>query len=314
MEQRLVEELRAIAGEDSVRQMEPMSRHTTFRVGGPADVLVLSQRNTLPDVLRLCRQHDVPYYVVGNGSNLLVGDGGIRGVVIKIAKAMEELRLSEEGGRYELVAGAGTLLSKAANFAAANSLCGMEFAAGIPGSVGGAIVMNAGAYGGEIADILSHVTVLTPDGKEREIAAEELALGYRTSCIAARGYIVLEAVFHLALGDPEEIRKRMGEIREQRTAKQPLEYPSAGSTFKRPEGYFAGKLIQDAGLRGYRVGGAQVSEKHCGFVINCGGASAADIRKLISEVTDKVWEQSGVRLEPEVKMAGEFEDTLGGMG
>ena len=276
MEQRLVGELRAVAGEDSVRQMEPMSRHTTFRVGGPADVLVLSRRDTLPEVLRLCRQHDVPYYVVGNGSNLLVGDGGIRGVVIKIAKAMEELRLPEENSRCELVAGAGTLLSKAANFAAANGLCGMEFAAGIPGSVGGAIVMNAGAYGGEIADILSRVTVLTKDGEERELAAEELALGYRTSCIAECGYIVLEAVFHLAPGDPEEIRKRMGEIREQRIAKQPLEYPSAGSTFKRPEGYFAGKLI--------------------------------------SEVTDKVWEKSGVRLEPEVKMTGEFEDTLGGMG
>ncbi len=302
MNQKFIEELQEIVGKENMRQMEPMSKHTTFRVGGPADVMVWPKGDMLSQVIRLCTQHKEPYYIVGNGSNLLVGDGGIRGVVIGMGKGQDMLYVEEN----QVVAGAGTLLSKVANLAAEHGLSGMEFAAGIPGTIGGAVVMNAGAYGGEMKDIIERVTVLEPNGEERTLSAEELELGYRRSCIIERGYIVTQVVLKLVPGDKSEILDYMKELREQRTAKQPLEYPSAGSTFKRPEGYFAGKLIQDAGLRGYRVGGAQVSEKHCGFVVNCGGATATDIRKLIGDVQIEVEKQFQVRLEPEVKMVGEF--------
>lgn len=302
MDQKFIEELQGIAGEENVRQKEPMSKHTTFRVGGPADVMVSPKGEALSQVIRLCTQHKVPYYIVGNGSNLLVGDGGIRGVVIEMGKGQDTLYIEEN----RVVAGAGTLLSKTANLAAEHGLCGMEFAAGIPGTLGGAVVMNAGAYGGEMKDIIECVTVLDVNGGELTLTAEELELGYRRSCIIERGYIVTRVVLKLTPGDKVTILNYMKELREQRTTKQPLEYPSAGSTFKRPEGYFAGKLIQDAGLRGYRVGGAQVSEKHCGFVINLGQATAADIRKLIYDVQAEVEKQFQVRLVPEVKMVGEF--------
>lgn len=302
MDQKFIEELQGIAGEENVRQMEPMSKHTTFRVGGPADVMVSPKGEALSQVIRLCTQHKVPYYIVGNGSNLLVGDGGIRGVVIEMGKGQDTLYIEEN----RVVAGAGTLLSKTANLAAEHGLSGMEFAAGIPGTLGGAVVMNAGAYGGEMKDIIECVTVLDVNGEELTLTVEELELGYRRSCITERGYIVTRVVLKLTPGDKVTILNYMKELREQRTTKQPLEYPSAGSTFKRPEGYFAGKLIQDAGLRGYRVGGAQVSEKHCGFVINLGQATAADIRKLIYDVQAEVEKQFQVRLAPEVKMVGEF--------
>lgn len=300
MNQRFIEELEKIAG-PALRQ-EPMSRHTTFRVGGPADMLIHVKREQLAPVLRLCREYGEPYCVIGNGSNLLVGDAGIRGLVIETVTKENDARI--EGER--IIAGAGMLLSKTANLALAGGLSGMEFAAGIPGTLGGAVVMNAGAYGGEMKDIIESAVVIDGFGEEKELSAEELALGYRSSCIPQNGYLVKEATLRLTQGEPADIRARMEELRIQRAAKQPLEYPSAGSTFKRPEGYFAGKLIMDAGFRGYRVGGAQVSEKHCGFVVNTGGATAEDIRRLIRDVSDGVYRKFGVVLEPEIKMTGEF--------
>lgn len=285
-----------------IRTEEPMSKHTTFRIGGSAEVFAAPDARELPRLLAMANGADVPVTVIGNGSNLLVGDRGIRGLVIEIGERMSEVRI--EG--TTLVAGAGALLSKAAQAAAAAGLGGLEFAAGIPGSVGGAVVMNAGAYGGEMKDVLQSVKVLTEEGELLSLAAAELELGYRHSCVPERKYIVVEATMELSAKPEEEIRACMAELRAKRVEKQPLEYPSAGSTFKRPEGYFAGKLIMDAGLRGYTVGGAQVSEKHCGFVINKGGATAADVRQLMQDVHDRVKEQFDVELEPEVKMIGSF--------
>lgn len=300
MDRQFLEELEKIAG--PVLRQEPMSGHTTFRVGGPADMLVRPRTEQLAPVIRLCQRYGESYCVIGNGSNLLVGDGGIRGLVIETLARDEDAAV--RGERIE--AGAGMLLSRTAQTALAHGLCGMEFAAGIPGTVGGAVVMNAGAYGGEMKDIIESAVVIDRDGNERELSAGELELDYRSSCILRNGYLVKQVVLHLTPGEPAAIRARMEELRIQRTSKQPLEYPSAGSTFKRPQGYFAGKLIMDAGMRGYRVGGAQVSEKHCGFVVNTGGATAEDIRKLIRDVSGEVQRQFGVALEPEVKMIGEF--------
>lgn len=302
MKEEFLKHLQRILREDQRALEENMSSHVTFRTGGPAEYYVRPNRQQIQPVLELCRRFDVPWMVIGNGSNLLVGDRGIRGLVMEIGRMMD--RISIDG---ELVtAEAGALLSSAARYAAKESLTGMEFASGIPGTVGGAVVMNAGAYGGEIKQILKSVTVLTEDGQERELGAEELDLGYRHSCILERRLIVLEAKLQLSKGNPEEISDRMEELKNRRVEKQPLEYPSAGSTFKRPEGYFAGKLIQDTGLRGYQVGGAQVSEKHCGFVINKEKAVSKDIRQLITDVQDRVEAQFGVRLEPEVKFIGDF--------
>lgn len=302
MNQKLVEELQQIVGADGIAVAEPMSRHTTFGVGGPADVMVWPDEEQLAPVLRLCRRWQEPFYIVGNGSNLLAGDGGVHGVVIGMRRGLKTVRADGE----ILTAQAGALLSQAAQLAAEHSLTGLEFAAGIPGTVGGAVVMNAGAYGGEMKHVIESVTVLDADGAARTLACGELELGYRHSCIPERGYIVVSVRLRLQAGERSAICARMEELRRQRQEKQPLEYPSAGSTFKRPEGYFAGKLIMDAGLRGYRVGGAQVAEKHCGFVINRGGATAQDICRLMQDVQTKVEEQSGVRLEPEVKLIGEF--------
>lgn len=302
MDRKFMEELQQIVGAENLSRMEPMSSHTTFRVGGPADVMVWPKREQLAEVIRLCREREEAFYIIGNGSNLLVGDGGIRGVVIKMRRGMDDIRVEGD----EIVAEAGALLTQTANAAAEHGLSGMEFAAGIPGTIGGAVVMNAGAYGGEMKDILKEVTVLDCQGNEKALGVEELELGYRKSCIPGNGYIVVRAVLKLVSGDKAAIRDKMKELSEQRMLKQPLEYPSAGSTFKRPEGYFAGKLIMDAGLRGYRVGSAQIAEKHCGFVINRGGATAADIRKLMQDVREEVEKQFHVTLEPEVKMIGEF--------
>lgn len=285
-----------------IRTEEPMSKHTTFRIGGAAEVFAAPDARELPQLLAMAKGADVPVTVIGNGSNLLVGDRGIAGLVIEIGERMSEVRIEDT----ILVAGAGALLSKAAQTAAAAGLGGLEFAAGIPGSVGGAVVMNAGAYGGEMKDVLQSVKVLTEEGELLILTTEELELGYRHSCVPERKYIVVEATMELSAKPEEEIRACMAELRAKRAEKQPLEYPSAGSTFKRPEGYFAGKLIMDAGLRGYTVGGAQVSEKHCGFVINKGGATAADVRQLMQDVHDRVKEQFDVELEPEVKMIGSF--------
>lgn len=282
---------------------EPMSRHTTFRTGGPADIYIEpSGVEELKQVLDICREENVAYTIIGNGSNLLVGDGGYRGVLISFGKPFAQVTI--EGAQVRT--GAGALLSAVAKQVLNASLTGFEFAAGIPGTIGGAVVMNAGAYGGELCQVLREATVLTPEGEVKTLPAEELELGYRTSCIQKNGYIVLEAVLQLQPGNADDIRAVMDALASKRREKQPLEYPSAGSTFKRPEGHFAGRLIQDAGLRGFRVGGAQVSEKHCGFVINRDHATSADILSLCRQVQEKVKAQSGVELELEVKLLGEF--------
>ncbi|PWJ47526.1 UDP-N-acetylmuramate dehydrogenase [Faecalicatena contorta] len=299
----LYEELCDLLGEDKVLIDEPMSRHTTFRVGGPADYFVIPEGpEEIKEVITLLKREDIPYYILGNGSNLLVGDKGYRGVIIQMYKNLN--RIDTKGN--QIYAQAGALLSKIAAEAQAQSLTGFEFASGIPGTMGGAVMMNAGAYGGEMSHVLVNATILTQEGVIKTLTLDELELGYRTSIIARNGYVVLEAVISLEPGNPEEIHARMEELKEKRVTKQPLEYASAGSTFKRPEGYFAGKLIEDAGLRGFRVGNAQVSAKHCGFVINRGGATAAEIVALMDYVADKVEAVSGVRLKPEVKRIGEF--------
>ena len=270
----LYSSLCTITKEENILRDEPMCRHTTFRVGGPADYFVTPQSvEEIRGILAVCRKENVPYYIVGNGSNLLVGDGGFRGVVLQIFKKMNDVRV--EGER--VTAQAGVLLSKVASAAYNASLTGLEFAAGIPGTLGGAVRMNAGAYGGEMKQVLESAVVLTQEGELR-----------------------------LKKGDQAAIREVMDDLKQRRVTKQPLEFGSAGSTFKRPEGYFAGKLIEDAGLRGFRIGDAQVSEKHCGFVINRGNATAAQVCELMQEVVKKVKETSGVTLEPEVKRIGEF--------
>ncbi len=296
-------QLRNTVNQTSIYKDEPMKQHTTFRVGGKADFFVVPKSiEEVQRVVTLCKQMQVPYYVIGNGSNLLVSDKGYRGVIIQIYKELGDIEVQGEYIRAQ----AGALLSKIGSMALASSLTGFEFAAGIPGCLGGAVTMNAGAYGGEMKDILETVTVLTAEGEIVALQNEELELGYRTSVVAKKGYVVLEAVFKLQKGNAEEIKAYMDELRFKRTSKQPLEYPSAGSTFKRPEGYFAGKLIEDAGLRGFSVGGAQVSEKHCGFVINRGEATATDIWELMNQVREIVLEKFGVVLEPEVKRLGDF--------
>lgn len=302
MNDQFLTELQNVMGGSGIFMEEPMKKHTTFRVGGPADVLVQPDETALAAILALCRRYHVSYSFIGNGSNLLVGDKGIRGVVIEMTDPMGNIEVDGT----KITAQAGAMLSKIANTAASNGLGGMEFAAGIPGSVGGAVVMNAGAYGGEMKDIIEKVYVLDENGAQLELDRDALDLGYRHSCIPEKKYIVTKVVLELVPRNEAEIRSEMKELNEKRAEKQPLQYPSAGSTFKRPEGYFAGKLIMDAGLRGYQVRGAQVSEKHCGFVINKGDATAADICQLMRDVSDKVQAQFGVVLEPEVKMIGEF--------
>ena len=301
MNQNFYDKLNNVIAKDSILLDEPMSRHTTFRVGGPADFFVTPKaKEEVRDVIRICKEAGMPYYIIGNGSNLLVSDAGYRGVIVQIYKEMNEVKV--EGDLVKAQAGA--LLSGIAAKALGAELSGFEFASGIPGTIGGACVMNAGAYGGEMKDVLESVTVLTGEGKIIELGRNELELGYRTSVIAKKGYIVLGAVLKLERGDGEKIKTYMDELKEKRVTKQPLEYPSAGSTFKRPEGYFAGKLIQDAGLSGFSVGDAQVSEKHCGFVINRGEATAADVADLIRKVQEQVYEKFQVKLEPEVRMLG----------
>ena len=303
LREEIIKRLEQTVERDQFLREEPMKKHITFRVGGPAACfLTPSTKEQIREILHICQEEKAPYFILGNGSNLLVSDQGFDGAVLQVYKNMNQVTVEGE----HLRAQAGALLSATARKALEAGLTGMEFAAGIPGTMGGAVVMNAGAYGGEMKDILESVTVLTPEGEQKELKNEELQLGYRTSVVKEKGYIVLEAVLSLKKGDPEAIKSRMDELKEQRVTKQPLEYPSAGSTFKRPEGYFAGKLIQDAGLRGYQVGGAQVSEKHCGFVINKENATAKDVVDLIHDVQRIVYEKFQVQLETEVKFLGEF--------
>lgn len=282
---------------------EPMSRHTTFRIGGPADWYVAPYDEAeLASVISLCREAGIPFLILGNGSNLLCGDGGFRGVVIDMTKHFTHCVCEEDTIR----AGAGLLLGSLARQAMQAGLTGLEFAAGIPGSVGGALVMNAGAYGGEMAQVTTWVRVLTPEGEFRRIPAEELDFAYRHSVIPGAGYIVVEAEFQLEPGKPDQIRARIEELAARRRAKQPLEYPSAGSTFKRPAGHFAAQLIDEAGLKGFSVGGARVSEKHAGFVINDGNATANDVLTLCSQIRQQILRTTGVELELEVALVGEF--------
>ena len=305
MNSEIIKKFCDLLGEERVFTGEAMSRHTTFKIGGPADYFLMPDKGTdVGRIVKICKESGIPYFILGNGSNLLVGDGGYRGAVIQIYKNMSAVTV--EG--TEIIAQAGALLSSVAAAAKNASLTGFEFAGGIPGTMGGAVVMNAGAYGGEMKDVLTEVTVMDEEGEIITLPADKLELGYRTSIIKTAGYIVLEAKLQLKEGDPEVIRETMKDLTIRRTTKQPLEYPSAGSTFKRPEGYFAGKLIMDSGLAGYQVGGAQVSEKHCGFVINAGGATARDVRTLMDDVRDVVYKKYGVTLEPEVKFLGDFED------
>lgn len=290
-------------GSDNVKLQEPMSKHTTFRIGGPADFyLCPHSTKEVQEIVEICKEEKLPYFVLGNGSNLLVSDRGYRGVVIQLWKNFSDITVKD----CCIQAKAGALLSKVAAEALEAGLTGMEFASGIPGTIGGAAFMNAGAYGGEMKDIIKSVKVLDTQGEARVLPKEELKMGYRTSIVKEKGYTVLSVELELTRGNQEEIRNTMEDLKERRTSKQPLEMPSAGSTFKRPEGYFAGKLIMDSGLRGFSVGGAQVSEKHCGFVVNKGGATAMDVLNLIREVQRRVKEQFGVDLETEVRFLGEF--------
>ena len=287
--------------EDEIMINEDMKNHIYFKVGGPADIFLTPKSiEQLSETVKICKQNNIPYLIIGNGSNLLVKDGGIRGVVIALTK-LDKL---QSKGNF-IKAEAGVLLKDVSDRAVENSLTGFEFASGIPGSVGGAVFMNAGAYDGEIKNVILEAEVLDEEGNVIVLNRDELELGYRTSRVMKDNLVVLSAIFQLELGEKEAIQSRVDELTAKREEKQPLEYPSAGITFKRPEGYFAGKLIQDAGLKGYSVGGAAVSEKHSGFVINKGGATAKDILELIKYIQDEVYKQFGVELHTEVRILGE---------
>ncbi len=305
----LILQLQKIAAPGRVREKEILASHSSFRTGGPADLFIeVCDREELMKVMDLLAQSQTEVFLLGRGTNLLIGDGGYRGAVVTMcAPAGTETALNRvEVDGTMLRAGAGASLLKIAMAARDAGLAGFEFAAGIPGSLGGAVMMNAGAYGGEMKQVVRSVDVLYPGKEVRTYSGEEMEFGYRTSRLKREDGIVLAAAIELAPGDKQAITDRITELAQQRKDKQPLEFASAGSTFKRPEGYFAGKLIQDAGLKGFRVGDAQVSEKHAGFVINRGNASAAQIRKLIEEVQRIVLEDAGVQLEREVIFLGEF--------
>ena len=292
-----------IVGEENVHTDEPLSRHTTFRIGGNADYFVKpGNADEVAAVIAVCREYSISYFILGNGSNLLVSDDGYRGMIINIMDNMDSVTVD---GRI-ITAQAGAMLVRVSVMARDNALTGLEFASGIPGTIGGAVYMNAGAYGGEMKNVVKTVRAIDEYGRIYELDSEKMDFSYRHSIVEERKLIVLEVTLELEHGSREAIDDRMKELAEARRSKQPLEYPSAGSTFKRPEGYFAGKLIMDAGLRGYSVGGAQVAEKHCGFVINKGGATASDVVELIRDVQHDVDDKFGVTLEPEVKMLGEF--------
>ena len=324
----MLSKLNQILTKDCIKTNEELAQYTTFRIGGPADYLVSpTDVEDIKKVILLCQEEKVPYYVIGKGSNLLVGDKGFRGVIIKISdnftgiktvskdseeydqviRMNEELQLDNKDSFQIIKARAGISLAQMATEVLNHSLTGFEFASGIPGTLGGAVAMNAGAYGGEIKDCILTATVMDQEGNIEILGRNQLKLGYRTSIVQTKGLIVLEATFGFYPGEKEEINGLMKELNQKRRDKQPLEYPSAGSTFKRPVGYYAGKLIMDSGLRGYQVGGAMVSEKHCGFVINSEHATAKDVLQLIKDVQRIVDEKFQVKMEPEVRIIGEFE-------
>lgn len=297
------EDLEKLLGREKILYNEPMKKHTTFRVGGEAEYFLMpSSVEEIQAVLELLKEYQIPFLTVGNGSNLLVGDKGLEGAVLHLGRNFSDIRI--EGTK--VCAQAGALLSAIANQAAKAELTGLEFAAGIPGSLGGAVTMNAGAYGGEMQQVIESVCVLTEDGQVKTISKENMEFGYRHSIVPKEKLIVLSAEFTLQKGVEAEIRAQMDDLAKRRREKQPLEFGSAGSTFKRPEGYFAGKLIMDAGLAGFTIGGARVSEKHCGFVINGGDATAQDVIDVMEHVKKTVKEKFSVELEPEVRFAGKF--------
>lgn len=303
MIQTLCDNIAHYIAKENIKIEEPMSRHTTFRVGGPCKIFVtVTNEKEIAGLIPYLMKLEESYFILGNGSNLLVSDAGYKGVVIQLAGDFQKIRVIGK----DIYAGAGAKLSAIAKAAKEHSLTGFEFAAGIPGTLGGALVMNAGAYDGEMKQVVSRVRIMAKDGNIMELANADMEFSYRSSILKRYPYLALDAVIHLEEGNADNIQKKMDELMEKRREKQPLEYPSAGSTFKRPEGYFAGKLIMDAGLKGFTVGGAQVSEKHCGFVINTGNASAADINELMNIVTERVKEQFDVTLEPEVIRLGKF--------
>ena len=300
----LLGSIKSIVGESRVRTDEPMSNHTTFRIGGTADYFVMpSSIAELQSIVNLLKKSDIEYYVIGNGSNLLVGDRGFRGVIIQLSDEFSEVSYIDD---VTVKVMSGMKLSRLGNQLADRGLAGFEFATGIPGTIGGAVRMNAGAYGGEIKDIIVSADVLDADGNIITLDKAELELGYRTSCIIKRGYIVVSATFRLEKKDTDKIKEYIRELSVKRRTKQPLEYPSAGSTFKRPEGYYAAKLIEEAGLKGLSAGDAQVSEKHAGFVINKGNATAKDVCVLTDKIMEEVMKKDGVKLELEVIKLGEF--------
>ena len=299
----IYEYIEKIIPKERVLFEEPMSRHTTFKIGGEAEcMLLIEQEEELIKLVPYLNQIEQNYFILGNGSNLLVGDKGYRGIIIKLGEGMNRITVEENCIRAQ----AGALLSQVATAARDAGLSGLEFAAGIPGTVGGGVVMNAGAYDSEMQQITEAVKVMDKEGKILILDNDTMEFGYRTSIIKNRPFIVLEVILRMQPGIKEEIQETMDELMEKRRSKQPLGYPSAGSTFKRPEGYFAGKLIMEAGMRGYRIGGAQVSNKHCGFVVNMGNATAADVKEVIEEVQERVKERFHVSLEPEVIFLGDF--------
>ena len=303
----MIDRLISLCGTENVLPTEALSKHTTFKTGGAAKALVyVCDEEKLKAVIKLCKDEKEPFFILGNGSNLLVSDEGFDGIVIKLSG--DFLKTSVEGDR--LIAGAGVILSKVCMLARDNSLAGLEFAFGIPGTVGGAMVMNAGAYGGEMNAVVESVRLLEADGNVRDYLNDELEFGYRDSILKHKDLIALRTVFKLERGNKTEIAAKMDELLGRRREKQPLEFPSAGSTFKRPEGYYAGKLIEDAELKGLRVGGASVSVKHSGFIVNDQNATSKDIDELINLVRSKVRDKFNVTLEPEVIRIGEFESDL----
>lgn len=294
------EKLEKVAGR-TLRRQESMKNHTTFRIGGAADYFISPESvEQIQDIMILCQDYKIPFQIIGNGSNLLVSDYGIEGVVLQLGKMFSNVKQEGNG----ILAQAGVSLSGLAKKAAQAGLCGLEFAAGIPGTLGGAIVMNAGAYGGEMAQVVKRVSLLSEKGEIFSLSKEKMLFGYRKSIVTEKGYTVLEAELSLTQGETALIEADMASLNKKRKEKQPLEYPSAGSTFKRPEGYFAGKLIMEAGLSGFRIGDAQVSEKHCGFVINRGNATAKEVKALITKVQQIVYQKTGVTLEPEIRFLG----------
>lgn len=303
VEKSIIDEIKYRISSERVLTDEPMSKHTTFRIGGNADVFVsISNELELVELIKYLKEENVPYFIIGNGSNLLVSDKGFQGVIIEIGSHYKDIRVREN----QIIARAGAMLSSVSHIALEYNLTGMEFASGIPGTVGGAIIMNAGAYGGEMKQVASQIRVIMPDGEIKNLTNEDMKFEYRNSRAKKEGFIILQVTYQLSKGDREVIDGIMRDLNMKRRDKQPLEYPSAGSTFKRPVGNFAGKLIADAGLKGFSIGGAQVSEKHAGFLINKDNATSADMYELIMEVRDRVKEYSGVELEPEVIFLGDF--------